>query len=490
MMNRRIVSPVLLVVLVVSVGIAQNRALVDRLESFRISRSLKHAQWSVYAAYVDQDTPIIALSPEKSLAPASCLKLVTTAVGLEVLGEEYRFQTRLYHDASVDSNGVLKGNIYVVGGGDPTLGSDLTPGSLGLDSLMTCWISAIRSQGIRRVDGSILSDDFAYDRVPIPDDWFWIDIGNYYATSTSALCIHDNLYRLYFKPGKRVGAPAKVLRTEPEIPGLRFINNMKTGRAGSGDNGYIYCAPDQWQAVLRGTIPADVDEFDIKGSIPDPPLFAAQYLYKVLERVGISIAGKPDRRESQGSYEKATPFVTTLSPPLKDIITIINKRSFNLYAEQLVKAIGLQKLGEGSTEKGIEAVTSELERMQVNTEGMQLNDGCGLARTNGITTRTIVELLRAMKRSPHFDAYYQSISVAGDSSDIGYFKDFGVGTEVQYNARVKSGSIQGVRSYSGYVHDRSGRLIAFSLIANNYSGRASEVDAMHKEIILELARLP
>jgi D-alanyl-D-alanine carboxypeptidase/D-alanyl-D-alanine-endopeptidase (penicillin-binding protein 4) len=489
-MHRRIALTVLLVVLTVAFGFGQSSTLADRLESFRTARSLKHAQWSVYASYVDEGNPLIALNSERSLAPASCLKLITTAVGIEVLGEDYRFQTLLYHDGSVDRNGVLHGNIYIVGGGDPTLGSDLTPGSLGLDSLMPCWVSAIRAEGVRRVNGSILSDDFAFDRVPIPDDWFWIDIGNYYATSTSALSIHDNLYRIFFKPGKRVGDAAKVLRMEPEIPGLSFVNYMKTGREGSGDNGYIYCAPDQWKAVLRGTIPAGVDEFDIKGSIPDPPLFAAQTLSACLSRSGVSVAGSPALLETKHSYEHASLITTTFSPPLKDIITVINKRSFNLYAEQLLKAIGLRKLGEGSTEKGIEAVSGELERLQVNTEGLQLNDGCGLARTNGITTRTIVDLLTAMTRSRHFDAYYGSISVAGDSSDIGYFKEFGVGTELQYNARVKSGSIQGVRSYSGYVHDRSGRLIAFSLIANNYARRASEVDAIHKEIILELAKLP
>ena len=488
-MITRIACCAIFTVLLSPKGDAQRSALVDRVESARTSKSLKHAQWSVYAASAEGGDAVIDLNSEKILAPASCLKLVTTAVGVEVFGEEYKFQTRLCYDGTLDRTGVLKGNIYIVGGGDPTLGSDLTPGSQGLDSLMDGWVHAIRAIGILRIEGAVLSDDFAFDRVPIPDNWFWIDIGNYYATSTSALSIHDNLYRLYFKPGRRVGDPAEVLRTEPVVPGLTFVNHMKTGREGSGDNGYIYCAPDQWKAVLRGTIPAGAEEFDIKGSIPDPPLFAAQALTGSLIRAGVSVTGTPARLNAKRSYDNAPVIVTTFSPPLKEIITIINKRSFNLYAEQLLKAIGLQKLGEGSTEKGIEAIEGELERLEVNTEGMQLADGCGLARTNGITTRTIVELLLAMKRSPRFEAYYRSLSVAGDSTDIGYFKEFGRGTEVQYNARIKSGSIQGVRSYSGYVHDTSGRLIAFSLIANNYAGRGSEVDAIHKEIIQELARL-
>ena len=474
----------------VSFAPAQDRSLDSVIANYSSSPALVHASWSVCARFVDTDSTICSFEPRKILAPASCLKLVTTAAALAVLGEEYRFQTTLTACGRIDSHHVLHGDLCIVGGGDPTLGSDLTPGSADLDTLLATWVRAIKQAGIRRIAGRVLADDFAFDRIPIPDDWFWVDIGNYYATSTSALTINDNLYRLYFHPGKKEGDAARLLRMEPRVTGLRFENHMKTGAEGSGDNGYIYCAPGEWNAVLRGTVPAGPSEFDIKGSLPDPPLFAAQALRSALRQARIPVQRGAIKLRSPRSYRDAKIILTTFSPPLKDVVTVINKRSFNLYAEQLLKTIGRERKGEGSTDAGIEAVEGILDSLGVDLQGMQLSDGCGLSRTNGISTWTLVSLLRAMKRTAHFDTYYHSLSLAGDSSDIGFFKSFGVGTEIQNNARIKSGTIQGVRSYSGYIRDRQGRLIAFALIANNFAGRSSRVDAIHRDIILQLARLP
>lgn len=471
-------------------ALSQESSLGKIVEDFSTSAMLAPSGWSVCARFVDADSTIIAFNSHKNLAPASCLKLVTTAAGLVVLGEGYRFQTTLFAIGKTDPQHTLHGDLCVVGGGDPTLGSDLTPGSADLDTLLATWVQAVKQADIRSITGSVVADDFAFDRIPIPDDWFWIDIGNYYATSTSALTIHDNLYRLFFRPGRKVGDPAPVLRMEPRIPELQFVNFMKTGAKGSGDNGYIYCAPDQWKAVLRGTVPAGNDEFDIKGSIPDPPLFAAQALTGALRRARVHVAHAGSKLRSPRPYETATRVFSSESPPLIDIIGVINKRSFNLYAEQLLKAIGRAGKGDGSTNAGIEVVEHVLDSLGVDHRDMQLADGCGLSRTNGISTWTLVCLLRAMRSTPHFDSYYHSLSLAGDSTDPGFFKKFGVGTELQGNARIKSGTIQGVRSYAGYVRDRAGRLIAFALIANNYSGRASDVDAIHRDIILRLARLP
>ncbi len=468
---------------------AFSQTLSETIDESRTTRTLRRAHWGVCAAFVDSDSTVVAYNSEKSLAPASCLKLVTTAAGLSLLGEDYRFRTRVYADGPIDARGTLHGDLCIVGGGDPTLGSDLTPGSPDLDSLFGMWVDSVKSRGIRKISGAVLGDDFAFDRIPIPDDWFWIDLGNYYATSTSALTIHDNLYRLFFHPGKRAGERAALLRMEPEIPGLKFVNHMRTGRVGSGDNGYIYCAPEQYNAVLRGTVPAGQDEFSIKGSIPDPALFAAQAFTRALRNAGIETSREPGKLDSARSYEHARLVASNLSPPLKDIVTVINKRSFNLYAEQLLKAIGRERLGEGSTDKGIEAVEAFLDSMHIGHEDVQLSDGCGLAHTNGVTTRMLVDLLKAMRTGGHFDAYYGSLSVAGDSTDIGFFKDVGVGTVLQGNLRIKSGVIQGVRSYAGYVRDQAGRLVAFAMIANNYAGRGSAVDAIHQEILLRLAEL-
>ena len=477
----------LYIIVVSNIILAQNAAIDRLIKSYQSTENIKNATWSLYAEYVDNGQNIIDYQSQYTLTPASGLKLVTTAAALEILGEEYKCKTRLYHDGSISSAGILKGNIYILGGGDPALGSDRVEGSLPLDSLMIAFVNAIKKIGIKKIEGSIFADDLLFDYKRTPDYWSWIDIGNYYGAGSCALSINDNLYYLLFEPGKYAGQPAKVLGTEPEIPGLTFINHMKTGPRFSGDNGYIYAAPGQFEALLEGTVPAGRKVFKIKGAIPDPALFSAQRLHQELINSGIVITDYPAKVKNAIEYNSAKLIYTTISPPLKDIIFIINKKSFNLYAEQLVKLIALTQNETGTLEDGLKIIKNFLSENLISIDGLELFDGSGLSRSNLITTKTMVELLKFMTTQSSFKSYYNSLSVAGDEDDEGSFNSFGNGTVIENNARIKSGFISNIRSHSGYVRDRSGRLIAFSFICNNYHGSTSTINKIHKDLIIKLA---
>jgi D-alanyl-D-alanine carboxypeptidase/D-alanyl-D-alanine-endopeptidase (penicillin-binding protein 4) len=475
--------------LICSVMPAQIPSIQKLAESYDQSDSLKHAQWGVYAKYVDNGEVVVSLNSEESLAPASCMKTLTVAAGYCYLGSDFRCATKIYYDGEIDGKGTLTGNIYIVGGGDPTLGSSLVKGSLPLDSLMGTWKEALRAKGIKKINGAVIADDSFFDPTPIPDTWVWGDMGNYYGMSVSGLCMNDNLYQLYFKPAAAPGGPAEILRMNPEIPGLTFTNYMKTGEKGSGDNGYIYCAPNQYTAEAKGTIPAGVDEFFIKGSIPNPALFAAQYFTAYLNKSGIAVANSAMRSSQKTIYNEFNLIHTTYSPEYKYIAEIILKRSFNLYAEQVFKLISVKNSGDGSFEHAADMVMKYLKDYGIDSAGVKLYDGSGLSRANMITAKTFVDLFAHVAKTDYFEDYYHTFSLAGDSTDIGFFKRFGVGTEVAYNARIKSGTIGRVKCHSGYIKDKSGRLIAFSFLANNLSISGDSVLDIHKELLKAIARL-
>ncbi len=460
-----------------------------KIKELRKSKTLQHGQWSVYAEYVKSGKVIVSLNSEESLAPASGLKVFTTSIALNTLGEEYRYKTKLYYDGTISKDGTLDGNIYISGGGDPTLGSNLVNGSLPLDSLMINWVNAIKGKGIKKIQGGVYASPFFFDGKRVPDFWNWVDIGNYYGAGTSSLTINDNLYYLYFKPSQKVGEIAEVLRTEPVIPGLKFINRMKTGKPGSGDKGYIYCAPSQFTATLRGSIPAGVNEFSIKGSIPDPPRFSAQYLKSALIENNIPVAKVAGTLKNPVMADESKNITTTFSPLLKDIVYVTNKRSVNLYAETLLKTIARKMTGTGSTSEGTKFIKHYLDSVGVSTAGFKIYDGSGLSRVDEITTKAMTELLIYMTKQKTFDSFYNSLAVAGLSTDPGFFSNYGKDTPIADNARIKSGLITGVRSESGYLKDRKGRLIAFSMIANNYSGKYKQVDEIHKKVMILLAEL-
>ncbi|MCP4132843.1 MAG: D-alanyl-D-alanine carboxypeptidase/D-alanyl-D-alanine-endopeptidase [bacterium] len=493
MNNKRLSFGVLLIVIIISLGTGNARGsrINAIIKKYRNSKLLKNAGWSLSAKYVSSRRSIIAFNTRQSLAPASGLKLVTTACALHILGPGYRYKTRLYYDGSIRENGILKGNIYIVGGGDPALGSMRPRGGIAPDELMKRWIGKIKEAGIRKVDGAVIADDTLFDRIPVPGTWNWMDVGNYYGASAGALCFHDNLYRLYFKPGRKVGDEAVLLGMEPEIPGLRFVNFMKTGPRNSGDKGYIYCAPRQYLAHLRGTLPAGKPEFAIKGAIPDPPLFAAQYVTRSLKKAGIRVEKKAGTIaasiKTPRKYRKNKMITETVSVPLSEIVFITNKKSFNLYAEQLLRTVALDQQGTGSVSAGVAAIKKILSSNKINTDGLVLYDGAGLSRSNAITTRTMVDLLVVMAGKPYFKHYYRSLPIAGAPGDSGKLSRFGAGTVIARNARIKSGYLGGVKSHSGYLKDRKGRLMAFSFIVNNYSGSSSQINIVHKKLLIALA---
>jgi D-alanyl-D-alanine carboxypeptidase/D-alanyl-D-alanine-endopeptidase (penicillin-binding protein 4) len=336
--------------------------------------------------------------------------------------------------------------------------------------------------------GKVISDALLFEPETVPDNWVWVDLGNYYGAGVSALSIHDNLYRLYFKPGKHPGDPAEILHTRPAVPGLVFLNRMRTGKKGSGDNGYIFRAPNCFQAETRGTIPAGVDSFSIKGSLPKPALFTARYLEKQLRLAGLSIRKPAEQTKAAPAYKTFTLFHTTFSPTLSDIIYMLNKRSVNLYAEMLLRALPVAQGEKGSLNAGLKHLRDFLETHHIADNGYQQEDGSGLSRNNHLTPRMMVRLLDHMRLSPNFNYFYNSLAVAGNPKDPGYFRQFGAGTVLADNCRIKSGLIQDVRSFSGYVKDPQGKWILFSFLVNNFEGQYKKVDAVFKEILLQLAR--
>jgi D-alanyl-D-alanine carboxypeptidase/D-alanyl-D-alanine-endopeptidase (penicillin-binding protein 4) len=495
-MNTRIVITLVLVLIISISAPAQSKYanLAKVVKQAANTPSLKYGQWSMYAINSKTGEVLVDINSQRGMAPASNLKLITSAAALELLGEGYTCYTYLKYDGDIDPSGQLQGNLYICGEGDPTLGSTEMQGVLALDSLMLDWTSRISSLGIKSINGDIIADDSFFDYMPTPANWFWNDIGNYFGAGTSGLCVNENLYCLYFRPGEKAGDPARILRTEPaDIPDLQFINHMKTGAAGSGDNGYIYHAPWQWIHQLEGTIPAEVNEFSIKGSLPDPAKFAAQYLKGKLIASGIAVSGPAlTIREAPPSNKERITFNIISSPPLKDIIYRLNKKSINIYAEQILKIMGKQASGGSSTdlESSLQVVQDWLQKNGVSTDGLFIHDGSGLSWLNRVTTLSFVQLLDILIKKPYFNTFYNSLPIAGDSADSGTMKNFCRGTKAAKNLRAKTGGIERVRTHTGYVRTRKGDLVCFSMMANDFSGSGRVIELLHEKIMIQLAELP
>lgn len=464
--------------------VAETKVLIEQLEK---SNCLANGQLS-FVLLDSQGKIMVGHNSDKLLTPASNLKIVTSAAALDILGPDFTFKTTLAYSGSITNDGVLEGDIRILGGGDPSLGSDRFRGGHDYQSLMKLWVAEIRKLGIVRIKGGIVADPGNFSVNSLPDGWIWTDIGNYYGAGSGGININENSYRLYFKPGKP-GDPAIVVRVIPEIPDLTFVNKMKTGAIGSGDNGYIYGGPFSTVHYLQGTIPAGVNEFSIKGSIPDPAYFAAHSLRRMLLAENIYVTGAAsnsgiavDNRRIEPAF---TPICKVLSPPLKALVKETNCQSINLYAEGILNAIGLNVKGYGSTEAGIEVLKEWLFSNGYVLPGGKCGiiDGSGLSPGNTISAMLLARLLHNSKSDPFF---VNSLPVAGVS---GTMKNFARNTNAQGRIIAKSGSFNNVIGYSGYLKTNAGELLPFSFLINNYECSYSEIRKEMEKVLLAALQL-
>ena len=468
--------------------LAQN-SFQEAINTFLKDSNLKNA--SVSISFIDAESGELVAShaPDLSVSPASSLKVVTTATALKTLGSDYTFLTLLQHDGKIDAEGVLKGNLYIKGLGDPTLGSKQMEEAEDLETVMQKFRLALQQKGIRRITGHIIGDGSYFSSDVNCDSWQWNDLGNYYAAGVWGLNIHENLYYLRFRQNSQVGKRPGIAAIEPEVDGLEFKNEIRSAGRNTGDNAYIYGAPYTFIRHLRGTIPAGNALFSIKGSIPDPPKFAAQYLKKELETVGIisdrEAISMMEFQEKGGKDGERHKLLEHRSPELKDIVRRANMESVNLYCESLLKTISKTKGADGSYPSGTKLINSYWQDRGVNMEGVFLEDGSGLSSRNVVTSRFMAQLLRKMYKDSDFEAFYESLPEAGKSGSL---KNTLKGTIAEGRLRAKSGTLKRVRSYTGYVRSKSGDMRCFSIIVNDFAGSGGTMRRKMEQLMLAFCR--
>lgn len=452
---------------------------------------LQGSWWGGLAVYTDgTQQEIFSSNADLRLTPASTLKLLTTAAALETFGPHHRFQTRLYASAKADEKGILKGDLYLRPGGDPTLGSKRVTGGETWQAVAAQWAKAVKKAGITRVEGNLYADLSAFEGPSIAPKVNWENIGNYYAAPVSPLCFNDNLFKIFFKPQPFGNKPAVISHTEPELPGLTLTSFVTTDAKNKRDNAYAYGAPNQYEMEIYGTIPTNFTGFSIQAALPDPAFFALQALHNALREEGIAVGGQPETISTEPDYSSMRLLHTYQSPELKDIILIVNKRSFNLYAEMLLRQLALHAGKKGSVQNGLEELKKFLRKNKLATDSdAVLYDGSGLSRDNMLTPRVLVRTLAFMTQSPHFKYYYQSLATPDDRGDLLLLRYFLKPRHQVQDVRIKGGTIDGVKAIAGYVQDAQKNPIAFAFIANNLASKDETILRIHENIIKQLLQL-
>lgn len=437
---------------------------------------LQNANISLLVRDVATNTTVCEYHSKNSVVPASTMKLVTTATALELLGADFRFQTRLEVDGKVTADGVLNGNLYIRGGGDPTLGSE----KLGDTTFLVKWVEAIKNRGIRKINGRVIADAGLFDDEGVNPKWTWEDMGNYYAAGIYGISYLDNTYRLVLRSGS-VGTTPTVLRVVPEIANLKIDNRLMSSSI-SFDSAYFYGAPHSDYRTVTGEIPANRAEFVTKGDIPNPALLLAQHFTNRLVQNGVAVRDLPTDIVEQTS--ERTAIYTHDSPPLSEIITETNVRSNNLYAECVFKYLALQNKAVATNAEAVQVIKAFWKSKGLSVDQLFMYDGSGLSPSDAVSAQFFVELLSYMQtKSLNKDVFFRSLPVAGEN---GTLKSFLLKTPLQGKVHAKSGTISRVKSYAGYI-DNKGKQLVFALLINNPNGSSKALTRKMAEFLLQVS---
>ena len=436
---------------------------------------MENANISLLVKDIATNKTIFQFRPNNSTIPASTMKLVTTAAALELLGPDFCFQTKLEIDGNLNSKGVLNGNLYIRGGGDPTLGSE----HLGDKDFLIKWVEEIKKVGIKKITGQIIADGSIYDDQGVNPKWTWEDIGNYYAAGAYGISYMDNTYQLVLRSGIE-GTTPEILRMNPDIPSLTFENYL-TSTLVTSDNSTIYGAPHSNLRGIRGEIPANRPEFIVKGDIPNPGLLLAEQFQDKLIDNGIDIHQLPSDIVTNTADRRV--ILVQESPPLGEIIKETNVHSNNGYCEQIFRYLALQKNTVGTSKGAVEVVRSFWKSKGLPVEQLFMYDGCGLSPVDAVSSQFLVDLLIYMQTiSPNKETFFNSLPVAGESGTLTNFLEK---TLLQGKVHAKSGTISRVKCYAGFI-DLKEKNYVFAIMVNNPYGTSKEATKKIEEFLLQV----
>jgi D-alanyl-D-alanine carboxypeptidase/D-alanyl-D-alanine-endopeptidase (penicillin-binding protein 4) len=428
---------------------------------------------------ISTNEPLQKWNESELLCPGSVWKLVTTSTAIESLGPEFKFRTQLvYTGLLVD--GVLEGDLILIGSGDPSLGSRHFGSNL--EVFIEGVLKSVREAGIDSISGNIVVNTTHFMVSGAPPNWTWEDLGNYYGTAAYGFNIADNTYEVEFSVPDIPGEKAEIVQVTPFVPKLNIESEVLSSTL-KGDRAFIFGAPMSYERVVRGTLPAGAGPFSIKGSIPNPAEFAAYHIHSALKKSGIHTSGYRVENSEYIELSAVENLGVFESPPLRELVSHINRESDNLYAESILLQIGTTE-GSGTLEGSLEVVKEKFETKCGLDYSFFAYDGSGLSRFTAISAEQLSCLLHEMwlddsKREKILD----ELPSAGKE---GTMKWFGRNTVLEGNLKAKSGSMEGVKAYAGSFKAMSGRQLSFAILINNFQGSPTRMTKLIEDYLIRV----
>ena len=457
---------------------AQTKKFAERADALLVSVPASKGEWGLLIIDAETGETLYELNADKYFVPASNMKLFTTALALAKLGPEYRFHTTLETRGTISPQGVLIGDLFLVGRGDPNLSNRKFPYDLkeefdgAPEKVLAELTDALVAKGVKEVTGDVVGDDSYFPREPYPSGWEIDDMVWEYGAAISAIVVDDNTTTLTLTPGQSAGAPAQAL-VAPATPDFIVQNDVVTSAAETKSDLTLTREPNLKIVVIRGTMPAHSAPRKLVLAIHDPAEHAATLLTQLLADRGVKIAGvsRSTHIAEPSSVAPRAVLAEHVSVPLGDSVKLVNKISQNLHTEMLLRAAARNTAAWNTPDDLTKFPADFYTAAGIAPGDVIQHDASGLSRHDLVTPRAIVALLKYAQTQTWFSPYYASLPVAGVD---GTLETVMKNTPSAGHIHAKTGSVEHVRTRSGFADTAGGRRLIFSFLSNNQGGTNHE----------------
>ncbi len=438
------------------VGFAQEVMQKDLNKFCLDEKNFFYTNVAVSVRDIESNQVLAEVNANRSMTPASIVKLYTSAAALAYLGDDFKFKTTVGYTGYIDKNGTLFGDVVVIGGGDPTMGSKYFPST---KNLIDTIVKSVLDAGISKIKGSVVIDCSLYkdEKETIPKTWLFDDYGKDYAAGVFPVAFQDNIFQVNIKTG-----------TKGEIAQLSDTANaeqLSIQEGVAGDSTLLLHSNANDQLVkINGFIPPNRNEYIVRSAMPSPPDVLGMELHQAFFKKGLVPYNHEYKISKKSVHVKALKDI--YSPELQYIVAIMNYNSNNNYAEHLVKYLASQK-GLGTFNEGALLVLDYFKKLDVQAGGVALYDGSGLSRTNITNANHMSEFLVKEFQSVGGvnSSFYKSLPISGRSGTLRSFPFTGI---LVNKINAKTGSMSGVRNMAGYMNTKSGKKVSFCIMFNGF----------------------
>jgi D-alanyl-D-alanine carboxypeptidase/D-alanyl-D-alanine-endopeptidase (penicillin-binding protein 4) len=439
--------------------------------------------WGLLIVDAQTGETLFEKNADSYFVPASNMKLFTTALALAKLGPDYKFHTSLETRGTISPEGKLAGDVVLVGRGDPNLSNRKFPYELKEEfdgppeRALAELADALIARGVKEISGDVVGDDSYFPRERYPNGWEIDDMVWEYGAAISAIVVDDNTVAVTLTPGEKIGDPVQA-SVAPLTPDFTLQNDVTTSAAEVKSDLTLTREPGANLVVVRGTLPARSLPRKLVLAIEEPAQHAAFVLAGLLAERGVKIDGKVRAvHVAETDVTPRTVLAEHVSVPLGDSVKLINKISQNLHTEMLLRTAARQNGVWSAPEEMLKTPQEFYAAAGIAPDDVIQTDGSGLSRHDLVTPRAIVTLLKYAQAQTWFAPYFASLPVAGVDGSL---QDRMKNTLAAGRIHAKTGSVEHVRTLSGFAETLSGRRLIFSFLSNNQGGKNHEAaDALN-----------